>query len=462
MILRPYQSAAVDAIRAALDRLPILALPTGAGKTVIALELIRGFDGTVVFLTHRRELVKQARARLGNVGVLMGSERSVERVTVASVQTLCRHEIQADLVIADEAHHATSDTWKRVLDRFSYRVGLTATPYRLDGSPLGDVFGEIIEGPSVRELISQGVLMEPRVYAPPGPDLRGVHKRGGEYVHGELQLRVEKPKLVGDIVEHWKKHANGLRTVAFAVGVQHSRMIADAFGPLAAHIDGSTPGPERDRAFAALKAGEIRVLVNCDLIGEGWDLPELECAILARPTASLALHRQQIGRIMRVCPGKSAIVLDHAGNSHRHGLVTDRVEVSLTGKAKKLDPAPPSCRECFAVMPGGYPCQECGFIPETEIAVRDIGHEDGELVEFVSVQDKKEWYAGIVASASLHGYRLGWAKNKYKEKYGSWPRLMGEIEAAYVCLKHEPEPRPYGIVCARCLRKVGRGIGARL
>jgi DNA repair protein RadD len=331
-------------------------------------------------------------------------------------------------------------------------IGLTATPYRLDGAPLGDVFGHIVHGPSVSELVANGVLINPRIYAPPGPDLNGVHSRGGDFVVGELELAVAKKNLVGDIVKHWEKHANGGRTVAFGVGIFHSKMIAEAFGSIGYHIDGGSPQEEREYAIAKLEAGEIKVLSNCDLIGEGWDLPSLDCAILARPTQSMALHRQQIGRVMRACPGKEgALVLDHAGNTHRHGVPTDEVDVSLEGKAKrKQEAAPRTCKECFAIIEE-YPCWACGFKPE--MVAREIESVGGELVEFVpeTIEQKRAWYAEKVALASANGYKLGYAKFKYKEKYHVWPRFK-EIDATYVCSGHQFEQRSYGVICARCLR----------
>lgn len=431
-------------------------MPTGGGKTHVACEIIRGAiakGGRVIFCAHRRGLVYQARDRLASFGIAAGIVMGDEDpgggpVYVASIQTLCRRQLTADIIIVDEAHHATSETWKGVVSRYRTVIGLTATPYRLDGAPLGDVFGCIVSGPSVSDLVADGVLINPRIFAPPGPDLSGVHTRGGEYVPDELEVAVNKPRLLGDIVQHWKKYGGG-RTVAFGVGIAHSKAIAEAFGSIGYHIDGTTPESERVHAVAMLERGEIKVLSNCDLIGEGWDLPSLDCAILARPTKSLALHRQQIGRVMRACPGKlGALILDHAGNTNRHGLPTDDVEVSLTGRAKrKQEAAPRVCKKCFAVI-DSYPCWDCGFVPEE--VPREITVSAGELVE-ISRDDRQKQYSLWVGTASMMGYKLGWAKMRYKQRYNAWPRFKEE-DAKYVCRGHEYEQRNYGIVCARCLR----------
>lgn len=460
IVLRDYQVRAVSDLRAAAKNRPLYHAPVGSGKTNVACEVIRGAVAKgkrVIFVAHRRGLVFQARDRLATfgieAGIVMGDEDpGLGPVYVASIQTLMRRTVPADVLIIDEAHHATSATWKGVVARYPIVVGLSATPYRLDGAPLGDVFGCIVSGPTVSELVADGVLINPRIFAPPGPDLKGVHTRAGDYVESELEAAVNTPKLMGDIVTHWTKHARGGRTVAFGVGIAHSKAIANAFGNYGYHIDGSTPQEERERAVAMLEDGRIKVLSNCDLISEGWDLPHLDCAILARPTQSLALHRQQIGRVMRACAGKTgALILDHAGNTHRHGLPTDEVEVSLEGKAKRVvEAAPRTCEKCFAII-DSYPCWDCGHEPEE--TVREIKTKDGELTEVPSdnKEQRQRWYADRIAVASECGYKLGWAKFQYKKRYSVWPRFKEE-DAKYRCRAHEYEVRQYGTVCTRCLR----------
>jgi len=438
----------------------LLSLPTGGGKTIVMSALIAGAVAKgkrVVFITHRRNLVYQARDRLAaygiSCGIVMGSEpRTGNPVQVCSVQTLVRRQVPADIAIADECHHATSPMWQRVLNRYAIVCGCTATPYRLDGAPLGSVFGAIVHGPTVADLVADGILVSPRIFAPAGPDLTGVHIRAGEFVPSELEEAVSKPGLIGDIYSTWLKRAKGLKTIGFAVGVQHSKACAALWGDRGRHIDGSTPQAEREEAVEALEKGVIDALWNCSLVDEGFDLPSLECAVLARPTASLALHRQQIGRVMRASPLKDgAIVLDHSGNVRRHGLPTDEVEVSLTGKAKrKQEAAPRMCAKCFAVC-DSYPCWSCGHIPEPE--VREIKVTDGELVEVPqdSQEQRRQWYATQIKVASDLGYKIGYAKFRFKQRYSVWPRFKQEDEK-YVCTGHAWEQRQWGIVCARCLR----------
>ena len=179
-------------------------------------------------------------------------------------------------------------------------IGLTATPCRGDGRGLGGIFSCLIEAPQIPDLIELGFLVKTRVYAPIRPNLRGVRIRRGDYVEGELAERMDNPKLVGDIVTHWHKYGHPRKTVAFACNVAHSLHIRDEFvrsGVRAEHLDGATPDDERDAILARLETGETELVANCMVLTEGWDMPEVGCAILARPTRQMGLFRQMIGRV---------------------------------------------------------------------------------------------------------------------------------------------------------------------
>ena len=493
-------------------------LPTGAGKTVVASAVIHGAVAKgkrILFLVHRRELVIQAVKRLADWGVeagviAAGWEPAPERpVQVASIQTLIRRaRPTADVVIVDECQHARSETWEELLDHYSPPagcceceplareehegpcrlapsaciIGLSATPYRLDGRGLGRTFGCVLNPVTVRQLCELGVLIAPRLLAPPGPDLRGVRKVAGEYDLGQVEERMRN--LTGDIVSHWMRHArldplagrtplaapgSQMKTVAFAISIAHSEALVERFltaGVRAAHLDGTAGATERDNVLGALAHGELDLVSNCMVLGEGWDLPELQCAILARPTASLALHRQQIGRIMRAAPDKNgALVLDHAGNTHRHGLVTSEVEVSLDDRARIVEESPTkTCSECFCVVPANAQvCPECGH--EWEVEHKDKTREtDEELVEIQTTapEDREAWYRGLVAEANLTRKRLGWARYRYQEVCGAWPNAappagIGRSKAAaaenrYDCWTYEPKKSEWGERCGRCFR----------
>ena len=305
--------------------------------------------GSVLVLAHRREIIAQTSQKLFAAGISHGiiqagfQPRPFERVQVASVQTLHRRAISnetielpdADLLIIDEAHHCPASSYTAIVDRYpaAALLGLTATPCRGDGRGLGGIFEELIECPQVAALIEQGYLVRTRVYAPVDPDLRGVHTRHGDYVEAELAERMDRPKLIGDIVTHWHKYGERRKTVAFAVNVAHSVHLRDEFlksGVRAEHIDGGTPKLERDATLARLASGEIEIVTNCMVLTEGWDMPEVGACILARPTRKMGLYRQMLGRVLRPAEGKpDAIVLDHSGAVFRHGFAEDAVEWTL-------------------------------------------------------------------------------------------------------------------------------------
>jgi superfamily II DNA or RNA helicase len=328
-VLRPYQTdfvAEFDRTVAAGTRRILGVAPTGGGKTVIFAEIIRCFVSRykpVLVLTHRREIITQTSQKLRDLdiphGIIMAGTqpRPLEAVQVAAIQTLHRRAIHAgtmplppaDLLVIDEAHHCPANTYRKIIEAYPDAVllGLTATPCRGDGRGLGGIFQVIIECPQVAELIEQKYLVRTRVYAPVNPDLKGVRTVAGDYNERQLAERMDRAKLVGDIVTHWHKFSERRKTVAFAVNVSHSIHLRDEFiksGVRAEHIDGSTPKPERDASLDRLASGEIDLITNCMVLTEGWDMPAVSCCILARPTKKMGLFRQMIGRVLRPADGK--------------------------------------------------------------------------------------------------------------------------------------------------------------
>jgi DNA repair protein RadD len=414
----------------------------------------------VLVLAHRREIIGQTSRKLFDLGIahgiIMAGERPrpFENVQVAAVQTLHRRAIHgetmplppADLLVIDEAHHCPASTYQEIVDAYpnATLLGLTATPCRGDGRGLGGIFETIVECPQVASLIEQGYLVKTRCYAPVNPDLKGVRTVAGDYNEGQLADRMDRPKLIGDIITHWHKFSERRKTVAFAVNVQHSVHLRDEFvksGVRAEHIDGGTPKPERDATLARLASGNIEIVTNCMVLTEGWDMPEVGCCILARPTRKMGLYRQMIGRVLRPAPGKvDAIVLDHSGAVFRHGFVEDpvcwtldpgrRAESPVHQKRCEIHSTPLlECTQCGAVRVGGEPCPACGFLPQRPPAAVDF--EDGDLAEVgrdrranAPAYDpalRQAWHAQLVAIGLERGYKPGWAAYKFKEKFGVWP-----------------------------------------
>jgi len=411
--LRPFQATAVAEIRGAFmagRRRVLFVLPTGGGKTYTFVYIaeqaaIRG--NRVCILVHRQELVDQASRSLHAIGcqhgiIAAGYRQDLRHtVQVASVQTLARrlHTIPADffqLLIVDEAHHAVAGTWAKILAATprAHVLGVTATPERLDGRGLGDQFEVLIQGPDAAWLTQEGFLVPARTFAPPGIDLSGIRRFDTSKGKHDSEDRLRQGQAMGDAVSHYRRtiepNHNGT-AIAFCISVDHAAAVAEAFraqGISAAMLDGNTDRGVRKRLINDLGTGQLKVLTSCDIISEGTDIPSVTGAMLLRPTDSLGLHLQQVGRVLRPCPGKEhAIINDHVGNSHRHGLPTDPRDWSLEGRPKGK-PRKPSdalpvrvCPACFATQPAAQlTCDCCGHAIDPP-KPRELTVVDGDLQE---------------------------------------------------------------------------------
>lgn len=407
MKLRPYQSDMIGKTRALMSqgvRAILLQAPTGSGKTLLTAHMLhtaaqRGMAS--FFVVHRRELIKQSTIAFAQEGLRHGiiaagfPEDRRHLVQLASVQTLAKRFARyrkPRLVVWDECHHLAAGSWTKLFSAFgdAFHIGLSATPERLDGQGLGKFFKEMLNGPSVAWLIENKFLSDYRLYAPSKINLAGVHTRMGDFVQSEVATAVDRPSITGDVISHYKKFCDGKRAVVFCASIQHSKHVVEQFraaGYAAAHVDGETPQEERDEAIKGFRAGHIKILSNVELFGEGFDVPAIEAAILLRPTQSLGLYLQQIGRALRPADEKShAIILDHVGNCERHGLPDEDRTWSLAGDVSRRHKDGTSnnsvrvCPKCFAAQFSGRPsCQFCGFVFEGK--PREIDEKEGELSE---------------------------------------------------------------------------------
>jgi DNA repair protein RadD len=373
---RPYQEAAIqsarDKIAAGVKRI-LLNSPTGSGKTIIAAGIVQravAKGKRVLFLAHRRELIHQTCAKLVeggvlNFGVIMAGHRinhAAAPVQVASIQTLVRRELPpADLVMVDECHRAASRSYLSVLANYPQAavIGLSATPERLDGKGLDDIFHDMVVVATVPDLIEMGFLVKPTCYVGATADLSGVATRRGDYDEGQLAEAMDKPRLTGDIVANWLRLAKGRPTAVFAAGVEHARHITAEFlaaGIAAATVTGETPKAEREAIIADWRAGFIEVCVNVFVFVEGFDFPGLACVVLARPTQSVSLYLQAVGRVMRPSPNKDvSLIIDHAGCCQLHGQPHLHREWTLEGMAKKRKDDGVELQQV---------CQPCGMVFE--------------------------------------------------------------------------------------------------
>lgn len=447
MTLRDYQAEGIERLRDRLRRgvrRLLLHAPTGSGKTVVAASIIQGamrLQRSTMFLAHRVELIDQCSNKLLEWDVPHGIIRASDPrrdpralCQVASVPTLVRRAMAppADLIIVDECHRARAESYQQILKRYPKAavIGLTATPVRGDGKGLGTLFEEMVQLPGVADLTDRGWLVPVRPFVGQAKvDLKGVKSRGGDYSADELEERVDTVKLVGDIVDAWKKNAAGRPTVVFAVGIKHSRHIAERFleaGIRAEHLDGETDEDTRRAVLFRLAHGGTQIVTNCGILTEGWDCPVVSCVVLARPTKSLGLYLQMVGRTLRPAPGKSdCIVLDHAGATEQHGFVDEdrewTLEDGLVRQAGERAMPVRVCEMCF-----------CAFDPRVSSACPACGHINapknrepltvaGEMVELKDRPKKKklspwaqaEWDR-LKRIQQEKGYKPGWVYFRFK------------------------------------------------
>lgn len=478
IVLRDYQEQAIEGLRQAMregSRRNLLVAPTGAGKTTIAGKIIQNVcrkEKRAIFLAHRSELIEQCSKRLDMFGIEHGiiqskhprANRSLP-VQVASIQTLVRRDHwDADLVVIDEAHRSAAKTYSKILDRYDTStavLGITATPWREDGSALGDLYERLIETLSTQELVDRGFLINPTVFGAEKVDLSNVDVGAkGDYNRGQLEDAMKKTVLHGDLVKNWaeicgKRLDSETRienekvvyttcnacTVVFAVSVEQSKQIADQFkeaGVPAAHLDAGTPPGERARILEDLAQRRLSVVVNVGLLTEGYDLPILECVMLARPTRSKSLYLQKVGRLMRVHEEKRfAYLIDHANCVRSHGFATDPREHSLSqseARPRKNSAEKPlkQCPRCEAVVSlGAIQCNECGY----EWPQRTIDYTEEKLVELnsrniengkprahvVPQQERQDTFDKLCLKCKEKNYKPNWARMQYSNIYGEWP-----------------------------------------
>jgi DNA repair protein RadD len=454
--LRGYQTDSLNRIRDELragHRRVVLGLPTGAGKTRLAAEIVssaRGRKKRVIFEVPAISLVDQTvemfyAEGIKEVGVIQASHHMTDwsqPIQVASVQTLQNTDVpEADVVIRDECHKLFKFDVEWML-RDAWRnkpfIGLSATPWT---KGLGRVYEKLVIGATLKQLIKDGVLAAFNVFSPSHPDLKGVRTVAGEFHQGELSGAMRKGTLVADIIETWKKMAEGRPTVCFAVDRAHASALKERFegaGVPAGYLDCNSTLYERAEVSRDLEKGRIKVVCNVDVVGMGVDWPFVSCISYCRPTKSEIRFVQNIGRGLRKCAGKEdLLVLDHSDTHLRLGFVTDIEHLELSdGRMALADPErhvrlPKECPSCgYLKSPGVLVCPNCNYKADPPPAVREYTGED--LARFAgkkkhkagddfSLAEKAIFLAELKAYAAGHGYKPGWAAVKYKGRFEVWP-----------------------------------------
>ena len=438
MELRPYQSDIVSRVLTSSHRRSAICAPTGSGKTAIMAEIVRRWDGPVVFLCDRQELVDQAVAAMPGAGVMIGSTFRPGNPMVCGVFTAVRRQpVPASLVLVDECHLAAARTWRTVLDFYPEArvIGATATLYRFGGGSLAELFDEAVAGPSVPDLIRDGYLCPVRTFAAREDVACAARVRGGEFVAEDID-RLMRGQVLRSAVAEWAKRAAGKRTIAFATSKAHAAELGEALSwyvPTLV-ISEDTPREARREARARLASGDLMALVSIDTLGIGFDCPPVECGLMCRPTLSRGVYRQQAGRIMRTAPGKSqALLLDMAGNVGRHGLPTSPDIVDLNGQ---VVPIPKrgrliglvNCPKCLCVYETAE-CPECHTPrPHAKRVVRTVA---GTMDEVIGIE---ETGAMTFARTASPEQRVAWCRKKlrngwstkqiaavHKRMFGCWP-----------------------------------------
>ena len=451
--LRPHQERALDALRASLragHRRPLLHLPTGAGKTVIAANIIRralGKGKRVAFVVPALTLIDQTVAAfeaegIRCLGVMQGIHERTDweqPIQVCSIQTIARRRRpDVDLVIVDEAHqlHREAFRWMKACPNLLF-IGLSATPWTRG---LGRFYDDLIIVATTGDLIGEGYLSNFVVYAPSEPDLANVRTVAGDFHEGELAEAMDRPVVTGDIVTTWLDRGENRPTLSFCVNRRHAQHVAERFlevGVAAEYMDGTTSREDREAVFDRFRAGETRVICNVGVLTTGVDL-DVRCISMARPTKSRILFVQTIGRGLRTAEGKDKLlILDHAGNHLRLGMVTDigqdhlddgteRQAANLQTR-ERTKPLPKLCDECRCVIArDARTCSSCG----ADVRVRtDVESVDGELIELGSrrggarepeVWQKRRFFSELLSLHKPH-HRPRWPDAMFRQKYGHWP-----------------------------------------
>lgn len=498
---RPYQDElhgeVVAAIRRGKKRI-LVCLPTGGGKTFVGTRFMLGAErkgNHSIFLVPRRELAYQAAGRLRTFdvepGIIMAGEplNSLRLSQVASFDTLHARAIKRDVlklppakvVIPDEAHLSVAETKEAIIRAFgddAITIGLTATPARPDGKPLGQLYDELIVGWPVSRMVEEGYLVGTQYFAPSTPDLKALKtsKVTGDYTDASAEKEMLKPKIVGDVVENWLRLANGQSTVVFCVTRKHARFVTEAFvknGVRAEYVDGETREEDRKAIFARVDSGETTVLVNVFVASYGLDIPRLAVCVLARPTKSLVLYLQMCGRVLRpiyagwaspemleessdirlaaIADGGKpySMVIDHAGAVQRHGFLDEPIPWTLEGdesisdirerqRNERKEPKEITCPKCKRTFKGTRFCPTCGFelvapgeqVPYHKADLQEVVRDGNRANQKTPIEEKARFYAEAKGYAAEKRYNAKYADSLYRDKFGVWPNDARVRDAA--------------------------------
>ena len=459
--LRNYQLELIDGVYESLNQKKkkiMVQSPAGSGKTVTMSEIARRAtrrENRVLFVVHRLEIINQVRQ------TFIANDVDMVYCEIGMIQTITNKVkkdkvVEPTTILIDEAHHALSKSYTRILDAFPNAVvlGFTATPIRLSGKGFGDIFDDLILGKSVKWLIDNKRLAPYKYYSVNLVDEEKLKLTStGDYSNQSIDNAMDNA-IYGDVVESYKKFAAGKKAIAYTHNVAASKDLAQAFnnaGYSAMQVDGMTDKLTRHQAMEDFRSGKVQILVNAELYGEGVDVPDCQCVMLVRPTDSLTLYIQQSMRAMRYMPDKTAVIIDHVGNYTRHGLPDTDHDwqeyfngLTKKKKSKKNDDLQiKDCPNCFGVIEGSPThCTLCGYEFEV-LQVKELEVVDTELTEITEnlktdytmlkykgkdiseLKTLEDYYLFAIAN----GRKINWIKFAYEPLINaSWPAFHSQLK----------------------------------
>ncbi len=358
--LHEYQSKLVNQARQKLSsgkKSVLIVSPAGSGKSVVIAEIARLAlikpRGQVMFMVHRKELVEQITQSF------KANEVDLSRCTIMTVGKIA-HRLdklpKPTLIITDESHHSLAKTYKKIYEYYEDvpKLGFTASPWRLSGKGLGDVYESMVEGPTVEWLIDNHFLAPYKYKSITLIDPKKLKKSSsGDYSNKSIEDSMGTASIFGDVVKNYRKFADGQQAIVYAHSIEFSKQVAEKFnmnGILAEHVDSNTPKTQRETIMGDFKSGNIKVICNVDLISEGFNVPDCGVVILMRPTKSLVIDIQQSMRGMRYKPGKVSTIIDMVGNYLEFGVPDTDREWSLDDWKNQSEVKISVCEFCFATF----------------------------------------------------------------------------------------------------------------
>lgn len=421
-------------------------------KTITAMEIMRRAalkQNQSLFLNHVRELNAQA------IDTIDRMQISHDYAKAGMIVTVGNHlqDYSPKIMFADEANFSLAKSWRKVIDNFpdAITIGLSATPVRLDNTPMSDIYDVLLQPVTVSELMDLGLLSQYKYYSVllDKVDFTKLKKRAGDYSPEELYQRMGRDYVYDDVLNDFTRLAHDKKTIVFCTTIKHSEETAERFrqaGYKAEHIDANTPIKKRAEIVSRFRTGETQVLCNVMICSYGFDVSDCACIVDLRKTDSYALNHQKVMRAMRPFPGKTAIILDFVSNVTEHGLPDQHMEWDLTsGRIKKSENEIKikTCPGCYAVITQNtLVCQYCQYDFTAEVKERlEKERIDAELQEiqaseinrlktmnWSSVQGLRTWEE-IEAVRAARGYRMMWGVRMAKSKGIPIPGKYRKLEA---------------------------------